>query len=429
MGILGEATVQQAPPSFRDAIRMELSADYQKTEPALLEALNAACNDAQFIPACDWIEYRKNTGGGATNLMAFAEPGCSNNQPNQCWILGLSSIEEGFRLKDTALQEKGVGLLAQACESGVGDACYDRSDFGLQPLDSNQPPNLDEAKRFSTLGCELNTTLSCLRLGGLHQKADELEQAETVFRKACTLDSKQCGQLGGLLMDSDTTHKEGFAIVTKGCEDGEALSCTLAAVELAEKIDPDSVDEARLKEAWRLYQRGCELGNRFACRYGAMLANETRYLLILFAPTDSPSLVQRKLYDRGCSLDDSVSCFKAGTLLNSLALDAGACRLALDYLQRSCALDHAEGCAISGDILWGQSESPLCKKSLPTDPALSQRYLGAACELNDGRSCSNLSYILGLDPNVPGNLAESKRLLKRACMLDYKPACGKLSQQ
>ena len=440
LGMLGPGEVQQAPDSVYRAIGSELLGLSKEEESKTIEYWNKACTEDEFVFACDWLAYRQTSGGGAIHLMAFAEPGCNRGAPVHCAMVAYALRQEGERLKDETLKSRATALMVQSCENGFGLSCDEIASM----LKQNDSASLKKPEHYLQLGCEVNDATSCSHLGMLYQHGQgvevDLEKALTYYKKGCALQPLHsygtCARLGYLLAESASTLDEGFALLLSSCEGDISYGCLWAATNLQNRIakEPAAYTNGDIEEVGRLYQRGCELNNGPSCVSGAKwlrMPPVQKKLLDITRLNGSGwnlSAAMAQLDRKGCALRQPYSCFNHGFNLYTLGLDSNTCQSALNVFIQACELGHNQGCAQAGDILWGAGPDTLCKGQIARDETQSARYWQAGCDQKDGRSCHNLSYMLQLEPNQPERVAESKRLLKQACMLDYKPSCNQLGQ-
>ena len=154
------------------------------------------------------------------------------------------------------------------------------------------------------------------------------------------------------------------------------------------------------------------MGEGDACAYLSSLHH--------IGPTEIRSNSLAKAWaQKGCDLNDGVSCALLGNLLleeNNVAQNMGE---VINAYHKSCELNIGLSCALLANF-----SSIGVAQHIGTPEALFQK----SCDLNYGLGCSSLaeSYLYGT--GVKKDVATAKRLFKKGCELNESLACARLEQ-
>ncbi|MEZ4319279.1 MAG: SEL1-like repeat protein [Myxococcota bacterium] len=155
----------------------------EQDPPGRLALWEAGC-DRGVAVACangaDLVEDAKMMGAAVDVAKArtLREAGCTLEDPYSCGMLGKSLLPEDF--------ERGRGLLRDACEAGIGEACT-----ALGTALSVKGEHYDAVRSASLFskGCEARQAASCKALGDAHWKGigvdRDKERARELYGTAC----------------------------------------------------------------------------------------------------------------------------------------------------------------------------------------------------------------------------------------------------
>lgn len=218
--------------------------------------------------------------------------------------------------------------------------------------------------------CELGSALACNELGVLVE-ADP-KQAMAFFEKACGLElPRGCTNLGVLLMN-DTSHQDRIIELLRGsCDQEDGLACN----KLGDWLYSVDSDPKKLDAVYRLYERGCALGNWDACTSAAWMQKDG-------AGTTADATLARNRFELACNHQCYRGCLGLGiSLLEENPPDPQRDH-ALSLIEKSCANNLATACYLHGMLSVSQDG---------TIPNAARRQFERACQLGDERGCPLVS--------------------------------------
>jgi len=326
-------------------IRTDLSPDELVNAIADLEQL---C-DSRIMDACVHLGWVYHSGSGVVKNRNRAERlyenACEAGHPGACWRLGNHYYKtrlHAAQLFETSClggERRGCRYLGRCYEDGEGVA----RDYAA-------------AGRFFLKACDRGDWWSCWRRGYLieHSRIDGTDEERLfMLRRGCTGSvGEACRDLGKDKFSrakraKDTEGmKEAFALFDQGCELDNYESCRIALY-LLEKHHEDL---APPREAGAYAARACELlpivspnriDNPYAEKAKACLAGAA---WLLDQGRDHGRAV--KLLKRGCDNRIAEACLRAAKAIQT-GSDGEAD--AYDLLKRGCDRGNAEACELAAD--------------------------------------------------------------------------------
>jgi hypothetical protein len=153
----------------------------------------------------------------ATRAAELFSRGCALGSSEACRLFVLEAREHGGNAKEDAARE---ALFRQACDRGAAMGC-----LALYDVLRHKPPEPGASLELPGLlkrACRFGEASAC----------EFLEDVSRVAWRQCGAGAAPaCGVLGALLLSSPSTGRdatEGLRLLEQACQDGNAVSCTLA---------------------------------------------------------------------------------------------------------------------------------------------------------------------------------------------------------
>ena len=144
-------------------------------------------------------------------------------------------------------------------------ACTLASDFedGLRAYAGS---NFKEALAKFEAGCAANDARSCLKAGAIYQldKTDTPDSNKVLelYNKACQGGEKEgCTAAGGIYLNSDP--QKARELFNKACEQNDGYSCAMMGSIL--------IEAKKFKEAYTFLEKGCKLNDKMSCEFAGDL--------------------------------------------------------------------------------------------------------------------------------------------------------------
>src|SRR5262249_4627054 len=242
------------------------------------------------------------------------EEACVRGYAMSCAALGRRAEED----KDL---ERAARFFDRGCALGLAPSCV------FLAAGAAKRGRSDEALRLMARACDLGQDKACADLGELLIKAVRMKEARmwrsfvvAAVERACARwpTGLSCIILGGL-RTQDGNPAEQKRIYQASCRAGGAQACAV--------LGEYEIREGDFPNGTRPYLRACDLGERFACRRMAKVSGAAEE--------------QRRLYRRGCKLEDAESCYA----LSKLEYQTGRREAASALLEAPCAKGAAKACA------------------------------------------------------------------------------------
>lgn len=234
---------------------------------------------------------------------------------------------------------------------------------------------------------------------------DDGAGARALFVSACGADhGPACGEVGRLQLEGvggPVASAEARASFRRGCDASDAYSCNELGVMLHHGRGGPAAEPAA---TLALFERGCALGNRYACVNAA-----DRH----FDGTGTPVDHRRALglYESACP-EDGYACTKAGFLhLAGTNVPTDHARAAFAY-HRGCDAGNADGCAGYGYLF---EQGLGVTANLP----VAEQLYGDACGRGSGIGCNNQGTVV----EARGELFDAARLYRASCEADEPLGC------
>jgi TPR repeat protein len=291
------------------------------------------------------------------------------------------------------------------------------------------------------VGCDRGELRDCFEVGRrLRRHGGDAARTRDLLDRACAggvLDA--CAELGALYRFGDGVERNverARALYEQACDGGSLVGCT--ALGALHQAGVSSLGRD-LPRAHRMFRASCEGGEQTGC---TLLALAILRGEIAEAPEDPA-----RLLDRACAADVPEACALRGELF--LRDPRGDPETAVAHFERSCddgasagcvalAYLHLEGKLVPQDAdrastlleracrIDGASCGHLAARKArgpSPDPAAAAALYDRACERWDPKSCLALSEMLDAGEGTPANPARARALRARACELGAKQAC------
>jgi TPR repeat protein len=214
--------------------------------------------------------------------------------------------------------------------------------------------------------CTLGSALACNDLGVLLE-ADR-KAAIPIFDKACELGlPRGCTNLAVLLMDDTSQHRRITELLRRSCDKKDGLACS----KLGDWIYSSDDTHDKLREAYRVYDRGCTLEDWDACGSSAWMLKSG----VGISP--DPTLA-RDRFRLACDHDRYLSCMGLGVSLLEASPGDQQRDFAVSLIEKSCEKSVAAACFYRGAMLVNEDG---------TIPNSARRQFERACQLGDERGC------------------------------------------
>ena len=144
-------------------------------------------------------------------------------------------------------------------------ACALAGDFE-DGLKAYADSNFTEALSKFEAGCAANDARSCLKAGAIYQldKTDtpDSNKALEFYNKACQGGEKEgCSAAGGIYLDNDP--QKARELFNKACEQNDGYSCGM--------IGSILIEAKKFKEAYTFLEKGCKLNDKMSCEFAGDL--------------------------------------------------------------------------------------------------------------------------------------------------------------
>jgi TPR repeat protein len=286
--------------------------------------------------------------------------------------------------------------------------------------------------------CDKGHAASCGVLGAIfHDRTREYAKAMTALKKGCDGgDARSCTNLGQMVARGVGTKADpaaAMALFENGCNQGDAMGCALLGDGYRNGAGV-SRDDAR---AAALYRKACDGGNASSCGLLGLMMRSGQGV----ARDDATG---KKLLSRACDGNDARACaavgedaednnpifasivYQRGCFSPDLKESAKACVGLGRVLQTGPAVDTRR--AKSAYEMACNKMNPLGCASLklafgdprPVVPDVGeQNALMSTCNAGNARACASL----GILQVASGNAALGKMTLQRACSMNSRWAC------
>lgn len=126
--------------------------------------------------------------------------------------------------------------------------------------------NFTEALSKFEAGCASNDARSCVIAGAIYQvgKTDvpDSNKALEFYNKACQGGEKEgCSAAGGIYLDNDP--QKARELFNKACEQNDGYSCGM--------IGSILIEAKNFKEAYTFLEKGCKLNDKMSCEFAGDL--------------------------------------------------------------------------------------------------------------------------------------------------------------
>jgi TPR repeat protein len=248
--------------------------------------------------------------------------------------------------------------------------------------------------------------------GVLREITIELEEAVTVFRRACDLgDPEGCQSAGTRLARVDGTPAglaEAVSLLQRGCDGGSPSGC-IALGNAHSNGDLGLPRDER--QAVPLYQKACEQRVSAGCFNLARLYGRN--------PLSHDSLFDGakalELYARVCGWGDAEACLQASRFTSTDEEN-------LAFLRRGCELGDQRGCQFLKDKIEGPERARRKREQRAREN--SPEGMQQACDSGDLDKCTVLAMWYSVEGSqVPMDMEKALALATSACEKGYDRAC------
>ena len=144
-------------------------------------------------------------------------------------------------------------------------ACAFAGNFedGLKAYGSS---NFKEALAKFEAGCLANDVKSCVKVGAIYQLGKTAlpnpSKALEYYNKACEVGEVEgCSAAGGIYLDNDP--QKARELCNKACEQNDGYSCGM--------IGSILIEAKKFKEAYTFLEKGCKLNDKMSCEFAGDL--------------------------------------------------------------------------------------------------------------------------------------------------------------
>jgi TPR repeat protein len=233
---------------------------------------------------------------------------------------------------------KAAALVETACENGLAHACYALARKKLTAGDSGAA--LELLRKSCPAAPESCGWLAHL-LEGNHGVSKDAAGAQKAADQGCdAYDGQSCRLLATMLRASNDQWGAGMAL-WKGCSKGDGASCHLRAVDAL--ADEKQKPAERAKYALSIDEQGCKMGSQVACVGLASLHLDG-------ATGKRDAALAFELASQACAKDLGTGCFMAGAIIERAGGRAGNDAAAQALFERGCRLDDALSCAAASAL-------------------------------------------------------------------------------
>jgi len=387
----------EIPESAWRSVESQFHQQQVHDQEFIQQSLKQACKDGHKL-SCQWSKkYGKLKGD---DLQQWFQSQCAEKtDPVACtvegWRLSQFTSAPGIPHKNAEDWEQALTLFASVCETETR-GCVELG--RLELADSRSSIQAQGAKRFKD-ACQQGDQEGCysqaiLLADGVMSQPDPTT-AKALLTKGCEQGhAKSCTQLG-LLSLAEATDAQTAAIATDFYEKG----CSLLSVEgcfgWAQHLEQGIGSDINVPQAAGLYEKGCLNYHPESCDKLGILYSEGRGVQTNREKATS-------LFTQGCTGGNPFSCYN----LAAVHEQDGDLGQALTHLSRSCALGSGRGCFTYG--LWLEQA-----KGTQMDLDKGLNAYGKGCQLDYGQACVNG----GILAYRAGRLQEAFRLYQSGCNL------------
>ncbi|MCX5744826.1 MAG: MYXO-CTERM sorting domain-containing protein [Proteobacteria bacterium] len=373
--------------------------------------LDAACKEDEET-AClrlsQWVHDAKTDDARAFRLASRA---CTLNSARGCFLAAYM-VRYDRRgpggLTDPAKKStEALALAESGCTLGSGNACTEAGELLEEAKD------LARALEKFTAGCaatEDQNGNSCIYLTrylilGTAGAKDKKGGHKAAIR-ACTFIPERCAWVPGTAEDADDIK---LAQLELGplCDQDQFAACVALGQTLAKGTFEDK------RHGREVFGAACRKKHMPAC----MLEADAIYNGI-GGDADKPA--GEKLFRRYCDDKDRESCFQVA-FYHRQDTDADGGKITLEYADRACTLDHAEGCNLAGFVNY------TAMKPVRWDITAAVKYYAKACELGSSSACGNMGevYRYGLGASI--DQVKALAHYQKSCDSGSQYGCGGLA--
>lgn len=361
---------------------------------------------------------------------AYLTRACALGAAGACGALGRILGSGRVGAVDDAIVD---GALVHGCSGGNDASCVELERRAVAGGDPSRVAGW--LARTCTSGRSGCAELASLHARGLVGEPD-LDLARTLYGDACRAgNGRACVALGdmqqigrGGALDAAAAH----ASFSSACRRREARGCErlARAVEHGRGTKADPLRAFELyREARRLYQHGCELGDQAACTGLGALMREA-------SGGEADADAGLALQHRACDLGSAAGC--VAWMQDPQGIAPARARRAAPVLARACSANDADACFWQRRIDVGDASAlergcrlghgGACNAAglarFPNGPA-ARALLERACALGDAPGCYHLAIALELEREDEAAL-RALGLYRRACVWRHGAACLRL---
>ena len=404
------------------------------------DAAGAADSTRYYQQACElfstegcfgWAQHLEQGLGSNINVTQAAglyQRACEAYHPESCDKLGILYSEgrgvEADMSKATALFDKG-------CIAENPFSCYNLAAI------KEQQQELGEALSYLSRSCALGSGRGCFTYGlWLEQGTGtnmDLDMGLNAYGKGCQLEYGQACVNGGILAYRAGRLKEAFTLYQTGCDLGVEGERNGACASYAMMLETGEGGIQNYDLARGLYQRACGYGDQNACtRFYKLqgtvndLADQCRRgkLQSCYDAASRYEMGQSAVQNRnqafemvqyGCSKGHSRSCVKQGYyLLQGIGTDVDI-EKARSLYEKACSDKDPKGCHSLG-LMYAEG------RGVEQNISVAVKMLGVACEMKEGVSCGAASYLLRSQQQP--DLTSSLSYAQKGCGFGNMDACA-----
>jgi len=307
------------------------------------------------------------------------------------------------------------------CQPEVAKQCAQKEASCLSDLGDKaqtgpiRERNYQKAAEYWECGCEADDAGACRRLGILSMQGmgapSELGRAEELLQVACEEgDGDGCAWLGLLWVQmGEKKPAEAIPWIRKGCDMGGTMACGRlgAAYVLGKYVDRQDLPQGKM-----LLSAACEQGDGYACRMMGEVArgqekNEARAV---------------EWYQKACALEDAEGCFQLGNSRTNRSVTERDEQKGAAAFERGCLFGSGEACNV-----WGEMTQE--GRGTAKDPSLASALFKESCAGRSPAGCTNWGLALASGRGIQANIEAAFEPMHFACEHKSAPACQWLGEQ
>ena len=337
---------------------------------------------------------------------AYATKACELDDGRGCALLGLHYQDGRGAPWDHA---RAIATYEKACALGAGTGCYNLESMysgGHGAVVDRAKADALHAKARAAwdAACHGAAPRWCTNLAFLVESDGEITQAKR--ESALVLDVRACD--AGVLVGCSQAAREQIELgkleptvylarLEELCGRGDPGACGQGGLDAFLGAHGLAKDEAHGRA---LLRRGCDFGDNLSC-YQAALAG------VQHEPQDVDAITRD--FAAACDRGYGKGCAAIGKDL----LRRGLVAQAQPFAERACQIGEKDGCAALADMY-------LAGNGVPRDSTKGLAWAREACSMGDGDMCFTL-IAAGLDPPVPPDVVP--KLRADACKAGVASAC------